>query len=78
MSHKILSDIQKTYDKLITEPNLMNVFCDKVVCVPFHHRKVRVGEIIGTEDCHEVYLNLRPQLTLGKGSGAVKENYHLN
>ena len=54
---QIWSHFQKTYNKLIIQPNFTNVFCDKVVCVPFiHHRKMRAVEIIGAKDCHDIHV----------------------
>ena len=35
----------------------MNIFCDRVVCVPLiHHKNMRAVEIIGTEVCQDIYV----------------------
>lgn len=38
----------------------MNVFYDKVECVPLiHHRKMGAVEIIGAEDCHVIHQSTK-------------------
>ena len=49
VSQQIWSHFQKNDSKFIIEQNFINVFCDKVVCVP-------AVEIIGTQDCHAVHV----------------------
>ena len=44
-------------NQLIIEPDFMIVFMAKYfVFHEFHHRKMRVGQIMGTEDCHDEHF----------------------
>ena len=54
---QIWSHFKKTYNELINQPNVMNIFFEKsYVLYLLHHRKMRAVEIIGTRDCHDIHV----------------------
>ena len=60
LNQQIWSYFQKTYNTFSIEPNLMNVICDKLVCVSFIQSEK--NESWGNQCSLQVCVNVWPQL----------------